>query len=130
MSDVNGGPVPGGSDKNPYVLEVHLCGETVYRVESKFPFLAFGKGDLINPRTWPEHCYQPAEGYASPHGKPRHGVVLRVLGVEHFVVSVERGPCRVHGVRVFVEALDDVGGSRPVPPVLTVEPQVGPGPTG
>ena len=45
-----------------YILYVYAPDETAvpaYRVESDGPFLAFRRGDLINPRTWPPNAAAP-----------------------------------------------------------------------
>jgi hypothetical protein len=96
-----------------YALEVYLPGnlgtDVACSIESDEPFLPIQRGDLINPRTWTAHY----SGNLQSHVQEReYGVVLRVTGVEHFILQREVGFGQ-HKLGIFTEAVDDVEGSRP-----------------
>jgi hypothetical protein len=96
-----------------YVLEIYLPGNRGYDVacymESDEPFLPIQKGDIINPRTWTSHY---SSNLRASYGKTKFGIVLRVSGIEHFIVQTEEGFSQ-HKLGIFTEALDDVAESRP-----------------
>jgi hypothetical protein len=98
-----------------YALEIYRPGnrgdDVACTIESDEPFLLIQKGDLINPRTWTSHYYNNLFSLSDLSGRP-HGVVLRVTGIEHFLVQTEQGFSQ-HKLGVFTEAVDDTDKARP-----------------
>ena len=96
-----------------YGLEIYLPGnggdDAVCVLESDQPFAPFQKGDLINPRSWPSLSH---DGVQATVGYFPHGAMLRVTGVEHFLVHTDKGLVQ-HKIGVFTEAFDDTAKNRP-----------------
>jgi uncharacterized protein YfbU (UPF0304 family) len=97
----------------PYGLEIYLPGndgdDAACTLESDQPFAPFQKGDLINPRSWPGHAHDAVRATA---GHFPHGALLRVTGIEHFIVHTDKGLVQ-HKIGVFTEAVDDTAKNRP-----------------
>jgi hypothetical protein len=96
-----------------YELEIYLPGgkgyDVVDLISSEAPFLPITRGDIINPKTLGA---QATLNLAQVLERFRHGCVLRVTGIEHFIVQVE-GRVTRHRLGVFTEAIEDVDESRP-----------------
>jgi hypothetical protein len=85
-----------------YTLLIYLPGsieDVACRLESDQPFMPIARGDLLNPRTWSNRPDDLAD------------VLLRVVGVEHFLCQVEDRVSR-HSIGVFTEAVADDEESR------------------
>jgi hypothetical protein len=96
-----------------YAIEIYPPGnsgrDVACRIESDVPFLPFNVGDLINPRLWPSEAISSIE---SAIGNRKFGIVLRVTGVEHFIVQND-GEMVQHKLGIFTASLDDIEKSRP-----------------
>lgn len=98
-----------------YALEIYLPqnpgSDTACTIEADEPFLPIQRGDLINPRTWTSHYFNNLRG-SLDEGEYPYGVLLRVTGVEHFLIQREEGFSQ-HRLGVFTEAVSDTAESRP-----------------
>ena len=96
-----------------YALEIYLPGnagtDVACSIESDEPFLPVQRGDLINPRTWTAHYSTNLQSHVADR---QNGAVLRVTGIEHFIIQRESGFSQ-HKLGVFTQAVDDVAESRP-----------------
>jgi hypothetical protein len=97
-----------------YRLEIYPPGnegyDVVCHIESDEPFLPIQRGDLINPRTWNA---QNSGNLQVSHGETEFGIVLRVTGIEHFIVQRDDNEFSQHKLGVFTEAVDDIAENRP-----------------
>lgn len=97
-----------------YALEFYLPGsrgsDVVCTIESDVPFLPLQVGDLVNPRAWTTHYHQSINSDQSS----KFGVLLRVVGFEHFLFMEEEHGLRGHKIGVFTQAVDDIAESRPL----------------
>jgi hypothetical protein len=91
-----------------YVLEIYQPGEKGFinacSLESDEPFLAIQKGDIINPSTWNLYCLDSLE---AEYHQSNYGIVLKVTGVEHFLVQNEDGSVSQHKITVFVRVVEN-----------------------
>ncbi len=93
-----------------YAIEVYAPGsrgmDVVCYIESDESFLPIQKGDLLNPRVW--------ETSGAVNSEPsQFGMILRVTGIEHFIIQREPGFSQ-HKLGIFTEQVDDVQESRPL----------------
>jgi hypothetical protein len=97
-----------------YMIDIYLPNnpgtDVTFHAESDKPFLPIQKGDLINPRTWNSHY---SSSLRASTAETPYGIILRVTGVEHFIVQQEDESLSRHGIGVFTEAVSDVAESRP-----------------
>lgn len=94
-----------------YALEIYSPGcwdDVLCSVESDTPFLPIQKGDVINPRTWSSHYSAKLK---DAYEEREFGVVLKVVGIEHFIVEY-KDDFTQHKLGVFTTVLDDVKESR------------------
>jgi hypothetical protein len=93
-----------------YALEIYMPESQGYDVacfiESDFPFLALHVGDIMNPRVWLPEAANLIESIPSQYGS-----VLRITGLEHFVIQTDNGYSQ-HKIGVFTERLDNIAESR------------------
>jgi hypothetical protein len=85
-----------------YTLLIYHPGssdDVVCRLEADTPFMPIARGDLLNPRVW------------SNRPDALAGVLLRVVGMEHFVCQVEDRVSR-YSIAVSTEAVPDTAESR------------------
>lgn len=98
-----------------YSLDIYLPGNPGYdvacHIESDDPFLPIQKGDIINPRTWSSH-YSSLLKTSYNESERKYGIVLRVTGIEHFIMQNEGGFSQ-HKLGIFTEAIDDIPETRP-----------------
>lgn len=96
-----------------YVLEIYPPGgsgrDVAHTITSDAPFLPISRGDLLNPQLWPEHASSVLDDVRAQF---RHGVVLRVTGVEHMISEADGRPM-THKVCIFTKAEENIAGSRP-----------------
>lgn len=82
-----------------FILEIYEPGSTsdpAVVFESDQPFMAFSRGDLINPRTWPNNSVG--------------NVLLRIVAIEH--LFWEASLVIKHKVLIYTDTVDDVRESR------------------
>src|SRR4051812_19454377 len=88
MSDHNGAvPQILKEDGMKYSLRIFSPGsfvDVLCCLESKHPFAAFNRGDLISTMTLPSRCTESLKSQ-----EMAYGVVLRVVGIEHFLLVEE-----------------------------------------
>jgi hypothetical protein len=89
-----------------YTLEFYDAGSTRHEsicvIESAVPFLPIQKGDLINPRAWEKHYAEQAPA----------GALLKVVGIEHFIVWRPEIGHFEHKLGIFSLAVRDTDEAR------------------
>lgn len=91
-----------------YALEIYQSVEHGFvkacAMESDEPFLSIQKGDIINPSTWNLYCLDRLE---AEYSASSFGIVLKVTGIEHFLVQKEDGSVSQHRINVFTGLVEN-----------------------
>jgi hypothetical protein len=97
-----------------YTLEIYSPGsrgsDVTCTIESDEPFMPLQVGDLINPRAWTTDCHH----LVNSNNPSKYGVLLKVIGVEHFIFMEDEHGFVGHKLGVFTAAVDDIEDARPV----------------
>lgn len=81
------------------------------RIQSETPFLTIQRGDLISPHQWSKFG---RNNFKSEFKDYEYDVVLRVIGIEHFIIeeSEDNEPIANHRICIYTEAVEDTEEAR------------------